>query len=173
MSEFDNFLMGLSPEAGRAVSDFYGYNMPASYDRNDPYANINPYAYAGLDPRNNPGDKLYADIIRAQTQDYRRRFAPIEDALAATVTPTGTTALEGDLARTREAFIGSGQNIAGQRARGLERYGVEREQGFNSQNAMVGAMVGGLNDTRMRDQDRRMALLSGGLNTLATKARSN
>lgn len=159
---FQEMMSGLSEQNQFDVSQFY-QTSPSP---------LNPYSYGG-DPRGFPGDKLYAEIIRAQTADYVQKFAPVEDALAASITPTGTTSLEGDLSRTREAVTGAGLNVAGQRNRSLERLGVSDNSGYSNQNANVSALVGGLNDTRMRDSDRRDALLLGTTTSLGQKARGN
>ena len=70
---------------------------------------INPYRYSGMNPKDSPGDKLFADIMWAQTR-LRDSLAPFE-ALAAMITRTGTTNLAGDLERTRGAITGAAQNV--------------------------------------------------------------
>jgi hypothetical protein len=133
----------------------------------NPYASIDPNRYSGLRPQDNPGDKLFADLIRAQTQDYLTRFAPVENFLASEITATGTKALEGDLQRTRDAVAQSGLNVQGTMNRDAARYGVDAQQ--LDQNTMTSTLVGGLNATRMRDSDRRLALL-GGMGGITSKA---
>lgn len=150
---------------GTAASPVYNYNA-----NQNPYGGVNPNAYAGDDKEG--ASRLFADIIRAQTQDYLNRFAPIEDFLAGTITRTGTTFLEGDLERTRDAVLGGGLAAQGQYSRNLERFGVMGKQLDNSM-ATASAMVGGLNDTRDRDEDRKLALLGGGLGSIAPKIRSS
>ena len=157
------------------VQDFYFPNPDATYrgtpmysgGMGNPYASINPYRYSGMDAKENPGDKLFADLIRAQTQDYLTRFAPIENFLASEITATGTKALAGDLQRTREAIDTSSANVQGTMNRDAARYGVDAQQ--LDQNTMTSALVGGLNATRMRDADRRLALL-GGMGGITSKA---
>lgn len=160
---FQAYMMALNPDAASAVSATYG----------NPYSQINPYAYSGLDRDENPGDKLYADLVRAQTQDYLNRFAPIENELAGSITSTGTTALAGDLERTRGAVLGAGMNVQGQQNRSMERLGIYGNSGIGNSMDTVGALVGGLNDTRLRDSDRRMQLLTGVGGAVAQRARSN
>lgn len=133
----------------------------------NPYASINPNRYSYLDSKENPGDKLFADLIRAQTQDYLTRFAPVENFLAGEITATGTRALEGDLQRTRDAVATSSANVQGTMNRDAARYGVDAQQ--LDQNTMTSTLVGGLNATRMRDSDRRLALL-GGMGGITSKA---
>ena len=100
-----------------------------------------------------------------------QRFAPIEQQLVDTITPTGTTYLEGDLARTRESVLGAGMNVQGQQNRSMERLGLYGNSAIGSGNDTVGALVGGLNQTRMADEDRRMALLTGIGGVSAQRAR--
>lgn len=168
MVTFEQYMDALSPDSRAAVGAFYGGANP-----DNPYGNINPYQYSGMSRRDAPGDQLYSDIVRAQTADYLNRFAPIENYLASQITATGTRSLEGDLDRTRSSIMGAGSNVAAQQGRAMERFGVQREADLANQNSTVSALVGGLNDTRLRDQDRRMALLTGGLGALSQKARSS
>jgi hypothetical protein len=186
MSWLSQFINSLDKQARREFLSFYNYggDDPASIGNSgtaeNPAYNYNPSQnyYSGVNPNAYAGDtkegasRLFADIIRAQTQDYLNRFAPIEDFLAGTITRTGTTFLEGDLERTREAVLGGGLAAQGQYSRNLERFGVMGKQLDNSM-ATASAMVGGLNDTRDRDQDRKIALLGGGLGSIAPKIRSS
>lgn len=158
---FEAYLALLSPDTAAQVSNFYG----------NPYTSINPSRYRNLDRDENPGDQLFADLIRAQTSDYRQRFAPIERDLVGMITPTGTTALEGDLDRTRQAVMGAGVNVQGQQNRSMERLGIYGDSAIGNGNDTVGALVGGLNDTRMRDADRRMQVLYGVGGGVAQRAR--
>jgi hypothetical protein len=161
---YNQFLSQLSnPDP---VSQFYGYDGRLS---SAPANRLDVDAYMG--DGDFGGQRLFADVIRAQTDDYMQRFAPIENALAGSMTATGTTYLESDLQRTREGITGGIANAENQLARNQERYGVTARGEDMSQEGMS-ALVGGLNDTRARDSDRRMAVLSGGLGDLATKARS-
>ena len=185
----------LNPEMQQQVSSFYGnrgsvqranamrgnggfggggYGGPQYYggmaSGSNPYANINPYRYSGMNPKESPGDKLLADLIRAQTQDYQTRFAPIENMLASSITRTGTTFLEGDLERTRGAVMGASQNVQGMANRSAERLGVTGTQ--MDPNSTTSTLVGGLNETRMRDSDRRLQLLTGGLSGITQNVRN-
>jgi hypothetical protein len=177
MASWDDYLSSLPPEVAEQVMQFYqgnpGYGQyTGQYGQSsNPYANINVSAYDHLNAKRNPGDKLYADLVRAQTQDYLQRFAPIENMLAASITPTGTTYIDQDLANTRSAFTGATENVRGQIGRQNQRFGLVNElpQGFENQ--AVGALVGGINDTYTRDQDRRQALLVGGLGPVAQNVR--
>ena len=150
--DFNQYLSMLNPEVAGAVGNFY--QMPA-YNNSNPYAQINPYRYSGMKPEDQPGDQLYADLIRAQTQDYNQRFAPIENFMAGQITATGTRSLAGDIANTDMA-----------------RMGLRNTGNVANSTTAVGGLVGGLNDTRLRDADRRQSILSGSLSGISQKARS-
>lgn len=168
---------GPNSNAIREVEDFYFPNTdPAS--RGTPeysgssynaYAGINPYGYS-TNPEDMGGDKLYADLIRAQTNDYMTRYAPIENFLASEITATGTKALAGDLSRTRSAVTGASTNIQGIQNRGMERFGLSNAPSNQNKMSTVGTLVGGLNDTRARDSDRREALITGSFGGIAQNA---
>lgn len=182
---FGDYMAALNPAARDAVGGFFGYygGPPSSLVRNpdgsvnytpsygNPYAAINPFAYRHISRENNPGDMLMADVIRAQTADYATRYAPLEDFLASEITATGTRALAGDLDRTRQYVMGSAENIQGQQNRQLQRLGLAGDSSLASSNTTVSAMVGGLNDTRLRDIDRRERIISGGLGPITARAR--
>lgn len=193
--------MMLPPEMQQAVGNFYQapaapqyttQNMPGgmvrrifsgglgegkdvppnamSYNPSNPYSGINPYRYSYMDPKEGPGDRLLADLIRAQTRDYQTRFAPIENMLAASITRTGTAFLPQDLERTRSAITGAAQNVQGMSNRAANRLGVQGAQ--MDQNDTTSTLVGGLNETRARDSDRRLQLLTGGLSGITQAARN-
>ena len=168
------FLGRLNPDTRRAVEEFYGgdpYFMGG--DPDNPYGNINPYAYSNYSAEDNPGDKLYADLIRAQLDDYLTRFSPVEEYLAGEITATGTGQLEADLERTRDAVLTARENVTGQQARARGRYGLTAiPASARRANQTVSTLVGGLNTTRQRDADRQEALLTGGLGSIGEKARN-
>ncbi len=130
---------------------------------------INPNAYLGDEKEG--ASRLFADVIRAQTQDYLTRFAPIEDFLAGSITQKGTTFLEGDMQRTQDAIRQGAQSARDQYTRRFERYGVAGRQ-LDNNLAETSAMVGGMNDARDRDVDRKIALLGGGLGSISMKSRA-
>lgn len=165
--EMDSYLQMLDPSTAGEVAGFYGYGGGNSYDASNPYANINPYGYGG----DTPGDDLYADLIRAQTRDYNERFAPIENFMAGQITATGTKSLGDDLARTRSSTAGAVTNVQGQQNRSMGRMGLSNNSNIANSTTAVGSLVGGLNDTRLRDSDRRNSILSGSMSGISQKAR--
>jgi len=164
-SPFGRYLSQLSPDVSEQVGNFY------NYENYNAYSNINPNAYANLSTKKNPGDKLYADLIRAQTQDYNQRFAPVENFMAGQITATGTKSLAGDLDRARSNMGSAVNNVQGQQNRDMARMGLQGNNNIANSTAAVGARVGGLNDTRLRDADRRQSLLSGSMSGISQKAR--
>jgi len=164
-NNYDNYLNALSSEANYEVSNFYG-------DESNPYSSINANRYNRMSQEQMPGDKLYADLIRAQTRDYNQRFAPIENFMAGQITATGTKSLGADLDRTRSSMGSAVTNVQGQQNRDMGRMGLQGNSNVANSTMAVGGLVGGLNDTRLRDADRRQSLLSGSLSGISTKARS-
>ena len=164
-SPFGRYLSQLSPDVSEQVGNFY------NYENSNPYSNIRPNQYANVATKHNPGDQLYADLIRAQTQDYNQRFAPVENFMAGQITATGTKSLAGDLDRTRANMGSAVKNVQGQQNRDMARMGLQGNNNIANSTTAVGARVGGLNDTRMRDGDRRQSLLSGSMSGISQKAR--
>ena len=163
-SPMDNYIQMLGGDSADAVSQFYGMG---SYNSSNPYANIRTNAGYG----DNAGDELYADLIRAQTRDYNQRFAPIENFMAGQITATGTKSLGDDLARTRSSSLGAVANAQGQQGRSMGRMGLTNTSNIANSTTAVGGLVGGLNDTRLRDTDRRTSILSGSMSGISQKAR--
>jgi hypothetical protein len=166
MNPFAEYLQSLNPDTASQVGSFFGYSA------GNPYAAINPNKYNYMKKEDNPGDKLYADLIRAQTQDYNQRFAPIENFMAGQITATGTKSLGADLDRTRSNVGTAITNVQGQQDRNMGRMGLQGTSNMANSTTAVGGLVGGLNDTRLRDADRRQSLLSGSLSGISQKARS-
>ena len=169
-SFYNNTGMQGGPPGNSGFGGVGGGGFGYSSDPSNPYSNINPYRYSGMDPKDGPGDRLLADLIRAQTRDYQTRFAPIENMLASSITRTGTTFLPQDLERTRGAITGAAQNVQGMSNRAASRIGVQGAQ--MDQNNTTSTLVGGLNETRARDSDRRLQLLTGGLSGITQSARN-
>ena len=168
-NEMHQYMSMLSGETQREVGNFYGMGgYGQSYDPNNPYSGLRTSAGYGDDA----GDDLYADIIRAQTRDYNQRFAPIENFMAGQITATGTKSLGDDLARTRSSSLGAVANVQGQQNRSMGRMGLANTSNIANSTTAVGGLVGGLNDTRLRDTDRRNSILSGSMSGISQKARS-
>ena len=139
------------------------------WKREQSHANINPYQYSGMNQKIT-WRQTAADLIRAQTRDFQTRHAPIEEMLANSITRTGTTYLAGDLERTNDAILGASANVQGMANRSADRLGVNGAQ--LDQNSTTSTLVGGLNETRQRDADRRLQLLTGGLSGITQGVRN-
>lgn len=148
------------------VTSFYGPDGRLNNQASNP---LDVDAYMG--DGDFGGQNLFADVIRRQTEDYMKRFAPIEGALADSITSTGTTFLGQDLERTRAGITGGIANAESQFSRMRSRYGATERASEDLSQENMSALVGGLNDTRVRDSDRRLAVLGGGLGDLSIKAR--
>ena len=162
IQEVENFYFPNTDPASRGTPQYSG----SSYNA---YAGINPYGYSS-NPEDMGGDKLYADLIRAQTNDYMTRYAPVENFLASEITSTGTKALAGDMKRTRQAVMGATSNVQGQQDRGMQRFGLSNAPSNSNNMSSVGTLVGGLNSTRAADSDRRTELLTGTIGGITQRA---
>ena len=78
------------------------------------YSGIDPYSYT-FDQKKG-ASRLSADVIRAQYEDYQRRFAPIEDYAVGLLRDRGTADGQYDIARAQESITSAGKNIQAQQA---------------------------------------------------------
>jgi len=143
------------------------------------YAPINyqpaPSAYSPINT-NTTGktgaQRLNAQVIRAQYQDYEQRFKPIEDLAVSLMTDSGTKDLPYDLARTRQTVGGVFGSVQGQQGRAMERFGqTNTARNITGSNAEAGTLVGGLNTATFADEERRMKLLGGGSSSASAVVR--
>lgn len=125
------------------------------------YSAVNPYAYQN--DKKTGAQQLSADVIRAQYEDYKNRFAPIEDFAVRSLTRTGTMDGRYDIARSRQAVLDAGANLQGQQERAMGRYGLSMTApNIAASNQVTGGVVAGMNQARMADADRRLQMLGGG-----------
>lgn len=121
----------------------------------------------------NSGSDNMAKIHRSEWENYRSRFAPVEDMLFDRFQDTG---------RTEEAVKSAGQTMASafdrskdQTAREMSRYGVSQtgdvaeasDRTFGLKQAA--ATAGARNGMRTAMEDQKMGIMSGGLSTVATQ----
>ena len=134
---------------------------PGTYDYQPTQSSafmINPGMYAG----DEQASRTAAAVARAQYEDYKRRFVPIRNMLVEEATTGYQDVLKKDLGRTRTAVASAYDSAEGQNKRKFERYGVNTNIDTNQDETT--SMVGGLNLTRQRSKERKMALAYGGMN---------
>ena len=115
------------------------------------------------------GDDQYASktrarIARAEWDDYKRRFQPVENQMAAYATSTD----DGRSIGRVQQSIGQGFDSAqGQYARDMSRYGLAIDQ--DQQNSMqrnmalneAAATAQGVSSARQAEEERRIGLMGG------------
>ncbi|TQE98720.1 MAG: hypothetical protein FKY71_12325 [Spiribacter salinus] len=120
-----------------------------------------------LDQSGNARDRM-AKVHRSMWEDYKRRFVPFENALMSSVGEHGPT-----LNQVGQSVDQQYKNQRGQQNRRLSRMGVQKTQEqravSNRQNALSRskAKAGALNTARMGLKDRDIAIMGGGLSSLA------
>jgi hypothetical protein len=159
---FDPAPAMFAPAAGPSVAPSQPgglYAAPVRFDNGNAYAGIDASTY--LSDKKKGASNLNAAITRAQYDDYERRFMPIEDMAVGLLKGRNTADLPFDLARTQQSIAGAAENFQGQQERSQSRYGLKSKMGVTNTVDLAGAMVGGLNQTKLADEDRRMGLLAG------------
>lgn len=139
----------------------YGMNVPQQLQPNYSSYTLNPNADYGK----NTAEYLARDLLRAQRRYYEDIYRPREMKLFNEILQDYDKIVAEDLGRTKEMVSGAFGAEAGAASRQAGRYGLTAtapDLGL----AETSAMVGGLNRTRLTAEDRRMALLGGGLDAL-------
>ena len=135
------------------------YATPTRFDGGNSYSAIDPSVY--LTDKKKGAQNLNAAVTRAQYADYERRFQPIEDMAVGLLKGRNTADLPFDLARTQQSINSAATNFQGQQERSQARYGLGSKMGVTNTVDLAGAMVGGLNQAKLADEDRAMGLLAG------------
>jgi hypothetical protein len=138
------------------VSNEYGYG--------DPYSNYNLYVNPFRSGDQSAQETL-ADLYEAEFQDYLNRFFPVEQDLIEQMT-TGFEGLQQEeIGRAQAAVARQYANVRGQEARRQAGYGLQLrpETQGDYQRSETSALVAARNFARMRSNERRMQILSGGL----------
>lgn len=105
-----------------------------------------------------------ADLYEAEFQDYLNRFFPVEKDLIAQMT-TGFEGLkQEEIGRAQAAVARQYANVRGQEQRRQAGYGLQLrpETQGDYQRSETSALVAARNFARMRANERRMQILSGG-----------
>jgi len=141
------------------------YRLGQSNMSNDPF-------YSGNDLYVNPfrsGDQsaqdTLADLYEAEFQDYLQRFFPVEQDLIQQMT-TGFEGLQQEeIGRAQEAVARQYANVRGQFGRRQAGFGISLRPDSQAdyQRSETSALIAARNFARMRAEERRMQVLSGGL----------
>ena len=106
-----------------------------------------------------------ADLYEAEFQDYLQRFFPVEQDLIQQMT-TGFEGLQQEeIGRAQEAVARQYANVRGQAGRRQAGFGISLrpESQADFQRSETSALIAARNFARMRSEERRMQVLSGGL----------
>jgi len=151
-------------------NNFYGIQDgqqdPMAYSSNDLY--VNPYRTGDQSAQ----DTL-ADLYEAEFEDYLRRFFPVEQDLIYQMTEGFGELQQEEIGRAQEAVARQYANVRGQEMRRQAGFGLglRPETQRDYQRSQTSALVAARNFARMRSEERRMQVLTGGLGS-ATRDRS-
>lgn len=144
----------------------------------EPYFGNNPYGgnqgNLYVDPfvsGDQGAQETLARLYEAEFEDYLTRFFPVEQDLIQQMT-TGFGGLQQEeISRAQQAVARQYANIRGQEQRRMAGYGLRQPAGVGQDMARseTSALVAARNFARMRSEERRMQILSGGLGSALTQ----
>jgi len=141
------------------------YRLGQSNMSNDPfYSGNNLYVNPFRSGDQSAQDTL-ADLYEAEFQDYLQRFFPVEQDLIQQMT-TGFEGLQQEeIGRAQEAVARQYANVRGQFGRRQAGFGISLRPDSQAdyQRSETSALIAARNFARMRAEERRMQVLSGGL----------
>lgn len=143
--------------------DFYGLGQKERY--NDPYYSQNDLYVNPFRSGDQSAQDTLADLYEAEFQDYLQRFFPVEQDLIQQMT-TGFEGLQQEeIGRAQEAVARQYANVRGQAGRRQAGFGISLrpESQSDYQRSETSALIAARNFARMRSEERRMQVLSGGL----------
>lgn len=147
------------------------YNVEDRY--NDPYYSQNNLYVNPFRSGDQAAQDTLAELYEAEFQDYLQRFFPVEQDLIQQMT-TGFEGLQQEeIGRAQEAVAKQYANVRGQMGRRQAGFGLRSRPEFQSdyQRSETSALIAARNLARMRSQERRTQILSGGLgSTMAQKS---
>ena len=151
-----------------SMTDTFDYSGGYDYMNNQTPGNY------FVDP-NRTGDSAaqdtLADLYEAEFQDYLNRFFPVEKDLIQQMT-TGFGGLQQEeIGRAQEATARQYANVQGQQARRMAGYGLQQDSGYaqDASRGETGAIVAARNFARLRSEERRQQILSGGVGSALTQ----
>jgi hypothetical protein len=142
---------------------FYGLGQKETY--NDPYYSQNNLYVNPFRSGDQSAQDTLADLYEAEFQDYLQRFFPVEQDLIQQMT-TGFEGLQQEeIGRAQEAVARQYANVRGQAGRRQAGFGISLrpESQADFQRSETSALIAARNFARMRSEERRMQVLSGGL----------
>lgn len=143
--------------------DFYGLGQKER--NNDPYYSQNDLYVNPFRSGDQSAQETLADLYEAEFQDYLQRFFPVEQDLIQQMT-TGFEGLQQEeIGRAQEAVARQYANVRGQLGRRQAGFGISLrpESQADYQRSETSALIAARNFARMRSEERRMQVLSGGL----------
>jgi len=151
-------------------------SMTDTFDYSGGYQNVNNQTPGSLYV--NPfrtGDQsaqdTLSDLYESEFQDYLNRFFPVEKDLIQQMT-TGFDGLQQEeIGRAQQATATQYANVQGQQARRMAGYGLEMSSGYaqDASRGETGAIVAARNFARLRSEERRQQILSGGTGSALTQ----
>lgn len=145
------------------MDDFYGLGQSST--SNDPFYSGNNLYVNPFRSGDQSAQETLADLYEAEFQDYLQRFFPVEQDLIQQMT-TGFEGLQQEeIGRAQEAVARQYANVRGQFGRRQAGFGISLrpESQADYQRSETSALIAARNFARMRANERRMQILSGGL----------
>lgn len=144
---------------GGAGQGGYGYGTSG-----DLY--VNPYRTGDT-----AAQDTLSDLYESEFQDYLKRFFPVEQDLIQQMT-TGFEGLQQEeIGRAQSAVARQYANTRGQEQRRQSGFGINQGQSGQGdyQRSETSALVAARNFAKMRSEERRSQILSGGLGSAMTQ----
>ena len=141
------------------------YRLGQSNMSNDPFYSGNNLYVNPFRSGDQSAQETLADLYEAEFQDYLQRFFPVEQDLIQQMT-TGFEGLQQEeIGRAQEAVARQYANVRGQFGRRQAGFGISLrpESQADYQRSETSALIAARNFARMRANERRMQILSGGL----------
>jgi len=131
---------------------------PMSYSSSSLY--VNPYRTG-----DQSAQETLADLYEAEFEDYLRRFFPVEQDLIYQMTEGFGELQQEEIGRAQQAVARQYANVRGQEMRRQAGFGLglRPETQRDYERSQTSAIVAAQNFARMRSQERRMEVMSGGL----------
>ena len=136
-----------------------------------------PFASIFVDP-STEGDfgaqETLARLYDAEFQDYLQRFFPVEQRLMFDMQEGFAEQQQAEINRAQRTAARTFANIRGQEQRRRAGFGMNVDGATNAalDRAETGAIVAARNFARMRAEERRLQILSGGLGSIAQQRTS-